>query len=190
MLTLFFVFTFGMVEFLLAYWQWSSAVKAVQWGARIAAVSDPVAGDLEELDGLEDEAAPGDPFPPFTMTCDGKTSECTGSDVYNAAAMNAIVFGRNDLALSCAGGGGLQTLGMCDLFYRIRPANVRITYEWTGLGFAGRPGGAVPTITVSLQDLEFEFLFLGDLIGLGDITMPGMTTTITGEDLRSTAPDF
>ena len=71
-----------------------------------------------------------------------------------------------------------------------------ITYEHTGLGYAGRPGarptagepgGPVPTITVALQNLPFQFFFLGGLMGFGNITIPVMTTT-TGEDLTSTAP--
>jgi uncharacterized membrane protein len=53
---------------------------------------------------------------------------------------------------------------------------------------AGRPGGPVPTITVELQGLNFHFFFLGGLMGFGDIVIPSMRTTITGEDLSSNAP--
>ena len=55
------------------------------------------------------------------------------------------------------------------------------------LGFAAR-GGPVPTVTVSLQGLTFQFVFLGGLMGLGNISIPPLTTTITGEDLSSNAP--
>jgi hypothetical protein len=37
------VFILGPTEFLFAHYQWSAATKAVQIGARVAAVSDPVA---------------------------------------------------------------------------------------------------------------------------------------------------
>ena len=77
---------------------------------------------------------------------------------------------------------------MCDVFGRVTPANVIVKYEYTGLGYAGRPGGPVPTITISLQNLNFQFYFLGGLMGFGNIAMPAMTTTITGEDLSSSAP--
>jgi hypothetical protein len=55
---------------------------------------------------------------------------------------------------------------MCDIFPRIKPANVKMVYVRTGLGYAGRPGGPMPTIAVSLQNLPFQFFFLRGLIGL------------------------
>jgi hypothetical protein len=48
--------------------------------------------------------------------------------------------------------------------------------------------GPVPTITVSLQDVTFQFFFLSGLLGFTDITMPSMLSTVTGEDMKSTAP--
>jgi len=77
---------------------------------------------------------------------------------------------------------------MCDVFPRVTPANVVVSYVYSGLGFAGRPGGPVPTVTVSLQNLTFQFFFLGDLMGFSNLTIPPLTTTITGEDLSSNAP--
>src|SRR6266487_638728 len=84
------------------------------------------------------------------------------------------------------------TAGMCDIFSKIRPANVRIAYTQpaapAGLGFAGRPGGPVPTIKISLQNMPFRFFFLGDLLGFRNLQIPGATTTMTGEDLYSCSP--
>lgn len=74
---------------------------------------------------------------------------------------------------------------MCDIFPRIDLANVVIEYVDSGLGYAGRPGGPVPTIQVRIQNIPFEFFFLGDLLGFGQINIPPMTSTITGEDLCS-----
>jgi hypothetical protein len=65
---------------------------------------------------------------------------------------------------------------------------VSIEYENTGLGFAGRPGGPVPTITLRLTGLTFELVGLGDLIGIPEITMPDFLVTMTGEDLNASAP--
>ena len=79
---------------------------------------------------------------------------------------------------------------MCDVLTSIAPANVVIVYKQTGLGYAGRPGGPLPTITVSLQDMQFNFFFLSALLGV-HIAMPAMTTTITAEDLvRALAIDI
>jgi hypothetical protein len=65
---------------------------------------------------------------------------------------------------------------------------VRIEYIATGLGFWTRPGGAVPTIRVSIINHPFQFFFLGGLLGFANITMPSMISTVTGEDLSSAAP--
>src|SRR5262249_26268086 len=83
-----------------------------------------------------------------------------------ATAMQTIVFGRGRTA--CGDATWFYTAGMCDVFKRIPPANVRIVYTQAaapaGLGFAGRPGGLVPTIKISLQNMPFRFFFLGNLL--------------------------
>lgn len=183
----------GSIDFLYAFYQWNAAAKAVQVGARIAAVSDPVAtglNDLSNLVVLSGSVAPRRPMPGFTFTCDGRVEACTCSgncpgisaNPYNAAAMNRIIFGRG--SSSCTDATTYYATGMCDILPSITAANVRIVYTQTGLGYAGRPGGPVPTITVSLQDLQFQFFFLSYLLGR-NIPIPAMTTTITAEDLCS-----
>ena len=48
--------------------------------------------------------------------------------------------------------------------------------------------GGPPTITVSLQNVTFQFFFLAGFLRLGTITMPSMLSTVTGEDMKSTFP--
>jgi hypothetical protein len=36
--------------------------------------------------------------------------------------------------------------------------------------------------------VNFRFFFLSGLLGFNTITMPAMLSTVTGEDMRSTAP--
>ena len=175
--------TFATVETGHLYYQWNVATKATQLGARLAAVSNPVTAQLLTLTGLEGGALPGDPMPAFDITCSGATASCTGGG-YSTTAMNTLVFGRGDNQCNAALVTSDRALGMCDVFDRIRPQNVVIRYQYTGLGYAGRPGGAVPTVTVSLTGLTFDFVALNTLLGLGPITIPGLHTTITGEDLR------
>src|SRR5215470_5631946 len=50
---LFFVLTFGIVEFGNAFFQYNQAAKAAELGARLAAVSDPVWTALSSLQGTE-----------------------------------------------------------------------------------------------------------------------------------------
>jgi len=198
MITIMFVFVLGSIDFLFAFYQWNAATKAVQVGVRIAAVSDPVARGLNGLSAgvVSASLRPGSAMPSFTVTCDGGTSTCTchgackGVGGYNATAMYTIVFGRGSMA--CGDATSSYTAGMCDIFSRITPANVRIVYTQpaapAGLGYAGRPGGPVPTIKISLQDMPFRFFFLGDLLGFRNIQIPDAATTMTGEDLYSCSP--
>jgi len=198
MITIMFVFVLGSVDFLFAFYQWNAATKAVQMGVRIAAVSDPVARGLNGLSASVVSAAlrPGSAMPSFTVTCDGGTATCRcegackGVGGYNDAAMRTIVFGRGSTA--CGDATSSYTAGMCDIFSKITPANVRIAYTQpaapVGLGFAGRPGGPVPTIKISLQNMPFRFFFLGDLFIFCNIQLPDAATTMTGEDLYSCSP--
>jgi TadE-like protein len=192
LLPLIVIIVFGSVDLLYAFYQWNAAAKAVAIGARIAAVSDPVATGLNTLSNrvvLSGLAVPRAPMPSFTVTCNGDTATCdcagtcTGmpSNPYDATAMNRIVFGRG--SLSCGDATSIYTAGMCDVLASIKPANVVLVYRQTGLGFAGRPGGPLPSIALSLQKMSFQFFFLNAL-GI-TIAIPPMTTTITAEDLCS-----
>jgi len=191
------VLVLGAIDFLLLFYQWNAAAKAVQIGARLAAVSDPVASGLNNLSQAVVSASvpPGAAMPNFVVTCDGRTTTCTcngnacrGMKGYDGAAMNNIVFGRG--SSSCSDAKSAEGVGMCDIFPRITPANVKIVYAQTGLGYAGRPGGPVPTITVSLQNLPFQFFFLRGLMGFHDFQIPASTVSLTAEDLSSRAPSF
>jgi Flp pilus assembly protein TadG len=200
-----FVFLLGSVDLLNAFNQWNQATKAVEVGARIAAVSDPVSNGLTNLPNAVVNVATcptspsetcqyGDPMPSFQITCDGKAGTCnctgtctgitSGTTDYDAAAMNLIVFGRDGKG-KCGDTTSYYTTGMCDVFPTITASNVKVVYAQTGLGYAGRVVGPVPTITVSLQGLPFQFFFLNGLLGFLNVTMPALTTTITGEALSS-----
>jgi hypothetical protein len=198
MLPILLFFVLGSIDFLLAFYEWNAATKAVEVGARIAAVSNPVMTNLNVLSaGLASrKLRPGSAMPSFTVTCDGSTATCTcegtcqvgGVIGFNAAALNTIVYGRGSSA--CGDATSSYTAGMCDVFNRITPANVRIEYRQptapAGLGYVGRPGGPVPTIKVSLHDIPFRFFFLGILFK--DVQIPGLATTTTAADLYSCSP--
>ena len=188
-----FIFILGSIDFLMAMYQWNAAAKAVQVGARIAAVSTPVANGLPAITGLEGGAKPGD-FPPpafTTRTCTGAGGgSCTGGSTYNADAMNRIVFGRVGAAALASVQLLLTRSGCATFSPASQPANVVVSYIYSGLGFAGRPGRTTVArpMTVSLQNIPFQFFFLGGLLGFANITIPPLTTTITGEDLCVDAP--
>ena len=181
---LFFILIGGLVDFAIGFYQWNTASKGLQQGARLASVSDPVDSSLKNWDGLDvSGTVPGGPFPTFTRVCSGATQSCSGGGSYSSDAMDTIVYGRGQSA--CGVVAADKTPAMCDVFERVRPNNVIITYQQTGLGFAGRPGGPVPTITVELTGLTFNFAFLNGLLGFAPITLPPMKTTVTGEDMNT-----
>jgi hypothetical protein len=106
-------------------------------------VSDPVPSGPNRLSQAVVSASvpPGAAMPNFVVTCDGRTSTCTCNGVnacrgikgYDGAAMNTIVFGRGSSSCSDAKSG--DGVGMCDIFPRITPANVKMVYVRTGLGY-------------------------------------------------------
>jgi Flp pilus assembly pilin Flp len=167
----------GFVDFGHAFYQWNAANKAVQVGARLASISAPVVVSTIISDAATTDTTkvgvqmqPGD----YAFTCiDGA---CSNGGGYNAAAFALILDG--DLTRS----------GMRDFFPGLEAEEVQIEYIATGLGFWTRPGGAVPTIRVSIVGHPFQFFFLGGLLSFANITMPSMISTVTGEDLSTAAP--
>ena len=101
-----------------------------------------------------------------------------------------IVYG-NGAAISCQALGNAGVVpAMCHLNPLIQKKNITVTYEMSGLGYYGRPGGAVVTIRMGLvatgdDRLFFNLPLLGALIGLSTITVPAMPVTVTSEDLRT-----
>src|SRR5882757_330693 len=74
-----FLVLLGSVDLLYAFTQVSQATKAVEVGARIAAVSDPVASGLNTIPTqvVSTTVLLGDPMPNFQVTCRGATITCT-----------------------------------------------------------------------------------------------------------------
>lgn len=172
----------GTIEMGVLLWSWNSMAKAAQVGARLAAISSPVSSDISTMTGLGGGVVPGGPMPYFIRTCSGASASCSNGGAFSQAALNWIVRGPDN---TC--GAANSRPGMCDVFARIEPDNVQITYEQTGLGFAGRPGGPAPSITVRLSGLTFNTPVLGAFSALTGVTMPPFTTTVTAEDLKSGA---
>ncbi|WP_245460096.1 MULTISPECIES: TadE/TadG family type IV pilus assembly protein [unclassified Mesorhizobium] len=191
-ITLLLSLTLGFIDFGYAFYQWNAATKAVQVGARLASISDPVASALTTAAPTSNPGAPvvAGAYGPFVCTYDNAgNGSCTNSGVFSAAAFSRIFRGdtanTNDDACPAPVS---QRPGMCHFFPGLQRKNVVVTYTATGLGYETRLGGPVPTITVSLQNIDFQFFFLGGLLGFGNLTVPSMLSTVTGEDLKSTSP--
>jgi Flp pilus assembly pilin Flp len=169
----------GLVEFGTAFWQWSQATKALQLGVRLAAVSDPVSSDLKTMTGVSGSVEEGDPMPYFKRVCSGASQACSDG-TYDPVALRTLVYGRGNASCPST---NQRYPAMCQLFPRIRPEHVIIEYTQTGLGFAGRPGGPLPSITLRLTGLEFDFVVLDEMLGLPKIAMSGLAASASAEDL-------
>lgn len=177
--TLVILLTLGTIEVALILWQWNSAEKATQAGVRYAAVHDLLAPGLR-LVGAEPtgsgnygdwcrdratNAANADCW--FTpVTCDSRG--CSGGYGYDGAAFTALVN------------------RMRQMFPLIEPTNVEVVYDFSGLGFIGRPGGQPMMVTVRLKNMSYRTFILDAFTSLPAIlAMPGFAATLVGEDMSN-----
>ncbi|AWB49510.1 pilus assembly protein TadE [Gemmobacter aquarius] len=171
------------VEFGYAVFQWEQTGRAIAIGARVAAVSDPVAQETDfKTLGSYSAGLPGDPVGGDTVrvSCvgDGATAglaKCTQD-------FNRILYGSDGICKTAYGG---ALPGMCDVNPRIKAENVIVTYTRNGLGYIGRDAGPVVNVTVQLRNLNFSTFLLGPLLGIRSIPIPFSPVTVTGEDLST-----
>lgn len=176
----------AIIEFGFAVYQWNQTVKAMQLGARLAAVSDPLITDAQWTaleDAIKAGAVPGDPVAdpdstPATQSCGAGTSACKADE------MDRLIHGSDGICDPNVAGG---TPGVCDFNEYINASNLRITYRNSGLGYVGRPNGPVVTVTVESVGLQFRLPLLSALPGVDadSFTIPAHPVTVTSEDLSS-----
>jgi Flp pilus assembly pilin Flp len=168
----------AMIEFSYAVWQWNQTVKAVQLGARLAAVSTPVPTNLDGLTadftGLDQGNAVPNTY--VAVTCGADAAACDTDE------LNRLVMGSDGV---CNPFYGSTVPGICDFNPNIQPENIRITYHRSYLGYIGRPAGPVATVTLEVRDLRFNLPFIGRFVGINTIDIPAHPVSITSEDLNS-----
>lgn len=167
------------IEAGVAMYQFNQTAKAVQVGARLAAVSDPLISLAPIVSTYGTVAGSPVPNNNVAVTCSTDGTAC------DATRLERLVFGT---VRSCNAGLETGVLGMCDVNPAITARNVRVTYQNTGLGYVGRPFSPVVSVRVELRNLRFNFFLLGALLGLDNvIQIPPQAVTMTSEDL-STPP--
>lgn len=173
----------ALVEFGLAVSQWNQTVKALQLGARLAVVSDPLPLDADwaalTADWSSANTGRATPSTPVTVACGAGANAC------KSAEMDRLVFGGDG---RCDPDYGSSMAGVCDFNWRMGRENLRVSYHRSGLGYVGRPDGPVVTVTVEAVDLTFDLFFLGVLLGINTLEIPAMPVSMTSEDLNSDAP--
>ncbi|WP_027055003.1 TadE/TadG family type IV pilus assembly protein [Mesorhizobium erdmanii] len=179
----------GFVDFGYAFYQWNAANKAVQMGARLAQISTPVASGLAlEAQTPSDATLVGTAVPANTYNyiCTANTAGAVSCVCGTGSTCQNLTVSQASFDAIYTGSGGRA--GMQKFLPNLKKSEVRIQYQASGLGYWTRPNGPVPTITVSITNHPFQFFFLGGLLGFGNITMPSMLSTVTGEDMKSTYP--
>lgn len=176
-------FMIGTVDLGRFLWTCNRAEKATQMGVRYAVTNDIVPGGLATYDFAVAGGIPqGDPIPlssfggadcnsaSGTVTCTCRTgATCPTLTPVNTAAFNAIV------------------TQMQRFYASLTADNVTISYEYSGLGYAGDPNGiqVSPVVTVRLKQSTFTpmlFRFFGN----ATITLPAYAASLTLEDGKST----
>ncbi|MER9335611.1 pilus assembly protein [Mesorhizobium sp. M0293] len=178
----------GFVDFGYAYYQWNAGNKAVQAGARLARISTPVAIGLPleaKTPSVATDVGNAVPAGTYDYAC---TANVAGVACCSIGPGTCDASNASQASFDAIYDGTANRAGMHDFLPMLEKSQVRIEYAASGLGYWTRPNGPVPTITVSITNHPFQFFFLGGLLGFGNITMPSMLSTVTGEDLKSTWP--
>jgi Flp pilus assembly protein TadG len=165
-------------------WEYNRAEKATQAGARMAVVTDVVAGGLVSPNYVGQTygsvtLTQGDRIPASalgTVSCTSTTCTCSGT------CPTGVPGTRNAAAFD------LIRQRMQYMMPEIQASNVVVEYRGSGLGFAGDPDATRPQIsplvTVKLTGMTFRPLAFMTFVAF---TMPDFATTLTAEDLSGTS---
>lgn len=168
---------FGTIDAGRYIWAVNTAEKATQTGARWAVATDMVASGLNGYSfavsgGLpQGTTVPAGSFPGITCTGTSSTATCackSGSASYCAGASSAAFIALVDR--------------MKQIDSRIDYTDVRVDYDWSGLGFAGDPNGndVAPLTTVTVQTVQFQPITT--MLFGGSFNLPVLSYTLTMED--------
>jgi Flp pilus assembly protein TadG len=149
------------IEFGYVVYQWNTAAKAMQLGVRKLVVSQPVIPNFGCIfASSSDPAAAGQP-----VDADGTSVSCGAG---TSQACDAAQIARLNLAR-----------------FGIQNNQIRVTYQRSGLGYNGRPEGAVVTVRMDVIRAAINLPVVGALLRTAGITFPPFTVTATSEDLRN-----
>lgn len=178
-LPLFLLFLFGIIDVGRFAWNMNQIGKAVQVGARWAVVTDTIPTGLSTYSFAtsgpqlpQGTVVPAANFPGIYCTGTSSTATCSWKGTapggfpttYSATAFKALVDRMKQIDP--------------DIAY----SNVRVDYDWSGIGFAGDPNGpdVAPLTKVTITGLQFQplttFLFKTN------ITFPDISYSLTMED--------
>lgn len=162
---------FFVLEVTLYLFFMSSLEKAAEAGVRAAVVSSPLVADFP----LTIEKTPSGVF---GFKCSDATAPCAAFATLSCtgdSGANGCLAAPFDRILNHIRGFNAQ----------ITAANVTVSYEDVGLGYAGGP--PVPMVTVTIHDVPYQTGIVGLLLTNANVlaTLPARSASMTGEDLAS-----
>ena len=188
-LPMFLLFLLGIIDAGRYAWDFNQAEKATQIGARWAVATQIIPGGTAS-DGLlnysfavtggiaQGTVVPASDFPGvYCETASGiLVCTCKGTCDFSVAIDTSAQDAFDDLVER-----------MAQIYPNIGPENVRIDYDWSGLGFSGDPNGpdVAPLVTVSLRDAEFQPITL--MLFSGALPIPTASYSLTLEDGQGTS---
>jgi len=200
-LPLFLLFLFGIIDLGRYAWEFNQAEKATQIGARWAVATDTIPGGTTATGLLNYSFAVSGGIPQGTVV-----NSTAFPGVYCQTTATASAATDGPLACTCKGSCAFTYAAtdvsataawtalvdrMKEIYPSLTADNVRIDYDWSGLGFSGDPNGpdVAPLVTVSLRSdanaqVQFQPTFLGSL-GL-TFSIPSASYTLTMEDGQGT----
>lgn len=172
-LPLLLIFLIGIIDAGRFLWTYNRAEKATQMGVRYAATTDMVAVGLASYDFYSEGIPRGNLIPESSFggaTCDSTGCTCRTDAV--CPDLGAVSTTAYDNVVA----------RMAAFMPEIAASNVKIDYDYSGLGYSGDPYGpdVNPLITVHLDGMTFNPVLLS-LFG-ASITMPSFASTLSMED--------
>ena len=78
--------------------------------------------------------------------------------------------------------------GMALIYFTLMlpAANIVVRYRYTGIGYAGRAAGPLPSNTVSPQGVRYNCILISGLARLSSLSLSNRAnSTVTAEEMRS-----
>jgi Flp pilus assembly protein TadG len=140
--------SFGAIEFTITMFDYHQLGEAARRGARAAIINPPVA----KLETLQTAG---------TIVCtDSGSVSCGSTPVLSSTNFTAVLSAIQEIAPT------------------IQPANVTITYKWSGIGDLSTPGGIKPLVIVKLANVTHQFTLLSIIPSLDHIVLPSFSTSV------------
>jgi len=176
-------FLIGTIDVGRFLWTCNRAEKATQIGARYAVTNDVVAGGLSTYDFAVTGGIPqGDPIPQsaFGGAVCSSTAAGVVSCACNTGATCPTLTPVNTTAFT-----NIVTR-MQQIYPNVTADKVQVSYDYSGLGYAGDPNGiqVSPLVTVKLTTTSFTPM-LFRFFGTSSVNLPTYATSLTLEDGKS-----